>query len=267
MYALIVVATTVAAEACPAPVDRPAWLEAANAAELAWVNADLPALQAGIDLVLVSVPCLSERLRREDVAQLHRLVGLAAVVARDTDAAQRAFAAARSLEPDFAFPPELVPPGNPIALAYAALPAPGGTQSPVPAPARGEILFDAEASTWRPTERPTLLQLVAADGTVSASAYLRPGDAMPGYPARAVSAGSTGRGARLPLLVGASVGMVTAASLYAGAFATEDAYYASTDLDEMERLRGETEALAWTAAGVGLVATATGALAVFGAKW
>lgn len=267
MLPLILLAGVARAETCVDRVDRVAWRQASAVAEAAWVSADLPALQAGIGKVLESVPCLSERLDRGDVAQLHRLVGLAAVVARDNDGAQRAFAAARAVEPGFAFPVELVPPGNPIALAYVALPAPGGAQTPVPSPARGEILFDAESSTWRPAERPTLLQLVDPDGTVSTSAYLRPGEAMPAYPTSAVASGSTRRGARLPLLVGASVGAVTAASLYVAAFATEDAYYASTDLDEMDRLRGESEVLAWSAAGVGLVATATGALAVFGASW
>ena len=125
------------------------------------------AFKGATDQLDAAVPCLSEPLPPGLVAEVHRTKGIRAFGERDSAGAQQMFAAARTIEPGFRFPYNLIPDGNPIRDAYLALDLGARTTEELPPPGRGDLRFDGYTSRARPTSWPTVVQHVQADGTVS----------------------------------------------------------------------------------------------------
>ncbi|MEZ4321732.1 MAG: hypothetical protein R3F61_29930 [Myxococcota bacterium] len=194
-------------------------------ASAAYEAADLRAFEIAVEDTRRALPCLGRPLTSSVVAQLHRIEGLAAFVASDTDHVLSAFGGARRLEPDFVFPDSWAPAGNPVRDLYDR----GQPDSPVveaPLPPSGTLRFDGRPTRERFTEHPTLYQWVELSGNVVRSAYLWPSDPLPPYPTVAPIAQK--RSARVPLLVAGGVGLASGAALLGGAAAARSAYDSDT---------------------------------------
>jgi len=154
-------------------------MAAVRRAEQAHADLDVAELQDGAQAAIDAVPCSDDTVGRRDAARLHRVVGLSAFSEQQRDVATRAFAAARSADPQFDFPRDVVPQGHPLRTYYTALPLDAGTSQPVGAPVGFVLRLDGVPSTQRPLSWPTLAQVVDGGGRVVTTVYLWPEDPLP----------------------------------------------------------------------------------------
>ena len=258
---------TAVAVVAPGPVARAACVDGASTARLvvvmedaeaAFARLDLDGFQAAVDEGAALVPCLEATLSRAQVARYHRLQGLRAWLVRDTERSQRAFLAARTIEPAWRFPVELVPEQHPTRAAYMALPLEELSMQAVEVPEGARLYVDGRVAQERPGNLPSLLQLEDGEGALRWSVYAGPGEALPAWPAGLDGTGEAPAW-RMPLVVG-SVGSALASGVLLGLAATSAARYEDpqTPLSSLDGLRNRTNGL--------LVASAvTGGLAVGGA--
>lgn len=269
---LILALSHLATAACPA---KSADIDAAlDDAEASYTAMDLDRFGAAVTTATADAACLAERPPRATIAHLHRVEGLHAYFAgKDPDRAAKAFAAARSIEPAYAFPETLVPAGHPVAQTYGSLDPAGVKSEAIAAPAHGRVEVDGRASATRPSDRPALVQVIGEEGAVSGSAYVWPGDALPDYAVavarvKAASAKPNPWVHRAPLLGLAAASLATSAGLLAMAADGRAEFDASPTLGsdasdsersayrkELEANQASTNGLAYggyAAVGVGL---------------
>ncbi len=132
--------------------------------------------QAAVDLL----PCIEEPFRAPDAARYHRVQGLRHYLAADEEGASAYFAAARFAQPDYKLPTSLVPSGHPAQQLYAGADSFAVATEAVAAPL-GTVTFDGRSTLERPATRPTIVQVLDADGAVLLTDVLEPGEAMPSY--------------------------------------------------------------------------------------
>ena len=231
-------------------------------AELAKAESALAALDASafrslVDETGLLLPCLNEPVSPRLAANLHRVIGIRAVGDRDP-LAERAFAAARHIEPNYQFSLSLIPEGNPVREAYDTAPYHKRSTEAVQQPESGQIYVDGTPSDTRPLSWPAVIQWVDGEDDVRFSEYVLPGEALPVYPEWR----STTDSDRPPIaLIATSLGLgAVSAGLYGVALA-EQARYKDTvnqpvPYDELEGLRRTTNGL--------VVASALGATAAVG---
>ncbi len=218
--------------------------------------------------------CLVGPATPEQAAHLHRLLGLQAFVQGRRDRTIQAFAAAQRVDPTYVLPPERFPQAHPITQLYRqAMDQPWETV-PVKPPLGAETWFDGVRSPERPQGVPTVMQLVAFDGTTLVSSYLWPEEPLPGIPAGLLNppppttSSYTPRlevqtpgsgGPHLPLAVSAGISAMAAAGSYGLALATASDYRNNPhDNAELEALRSRANALVYVSGGLGTVALGTG---------
>lgn len=254
--------------ACDLQYTRVQLADAMALAEASYAAADVDAFQKSATVVIDAVPCASELLRPPDASRFHRLMGLVAFVARDTESAQRSFAAARAIEPNYTWDPNLVPPGHPLLFAYGAVSASNPELSPFSPPAGVTVHVDGSPAVTRPAAWAAIVQLTDTRDQLTLTRYLRPSDTMP-FPAEPLPVKTVAKrpGLRTPLLVGAGVAALAAGALYGASAAVQADYMASTDHREMEELKGTNQALVYTSGGTAGVALATALVAVFATSW
>jgi len=226
-------------------------------AESALAALDAQAFRSHVDGTGLLLPCLGELVSPRLAANLHRLVGVRAFGDRDP-IAERAFAAARHIEPNYQFSLSLIPDGNPVRDAYDQVEFNKRSTLPVDRPRVGQILVDGSPAEQRPLSWPALVQWVDDDQTVQFSDYILPGQPLPDYPRWEVQQEQ----GRAPVgLLATSVGLgVVSASLYGVALA-EQARYKDTvndplPTDQLDGLRRSTNGL--------VLASALGATAALG---
>jgi hypothetical protein len=144
-------------------------------AQLAYNDLDDAGFKASLERALEALPCLEELIPRPLAASIHRYVGIGHFLERDHNRAQMAFAAAKSIEPNYRFPESLVPTDHPLFDDYDAPPPASPMFEAAPALSGGYYTFDGSPGSQRPTDRPTIAQVMRDDGAVAATAYLRPG--------------------------------------------------------------------------------------------
>lgn len=173
--------SSVAAAACP---DR-ATLNELNRdmerAENAYQNLDLDGFNSSSDALRTDLSCLGEPMTRVVAARIHRIEGLRGHLDGDRRAASQSFAAARSLDPDYSFPEDMVPEGSPELELYTAMDISLGATQKVDPMIDGYVLFDGRVGDARPTDWATVVQVINEDGEVNVNSYLRPGQPMPSY--------------------------------------------------------------------------------------
>lgn len=246
--------------ACPAPVGTDAVQGALDTAELAFANLDVTAFDGATDAALGLLPCVSEPMSRQLAASVHRFVGLRRFVDRDLDAARSSFAAARSIEPGFAFASSFVPDDNPVRVEYAAIDPATGAGAEAPPVDGGYLLFDGSIGTTRPTSFPTIVQVMNGDGTVSQTAYLSPGQALPTYAIGTPDLPGPDHPLRAPLLASGGGALVLAGALYGLAWVSRSNYDdpAIETEAQLDALRAQTNALTITSFVAGGVALGLG---------
>ncbi len=260
------VAESPAQDACPTTPSRTTLELTAQleAAERSYRNADVEGFVAAAEQIDAVLPCIAEVVPRSLIARVHRTNGMRAFVDRDPDAATDAFAGAKSIEPDYAFPSDMVPEQHPMAALYRDAPE-TATTSPSPRPLDGSLLFDGRRSLDRPYTRATLLQRVVDDEVV-ATWMLRPGQPTPDYPVWTEEAAKKGFGTSKILLVGAGVAALAAGGTYLAAGSNRSAYL-NGPVEHKDALRSRTNALVITSAGVGAAAVGLGTGAVLVGRW
>lgn len=234
---------------------------------------DQAAFHSAETAMLTDLGCLTETVPRSLAAGIHRVVGIGHFLDHETDGAERAFAAARAIEPAWHFPSAIAPAGHPLLTAWEARPVAALASTPLPAPATGDVLLDGRSARSRATELPAIFQRVSEDGSISQSAYLAPADPVPDYPtAPPVTVGSTTqvkeKHTSVPIAAIAAAGAAAAVGTYAvaGVYAGD---YRNNDHDDAEltALRSKANSLSLTAAGIGGVALGLGVTAVIVGRW
>lgn len=273
--------------ACPATsADLTSSLEAAEAA---FGDMDTAGFLTATNRATAEANCLTESVPRSLIARLHRVEGLRAFVDKDADRAARAFASARAIEPAYTFPEALVPAEHPVRTQYTAVdPAAGGVTTAA-TPTSGYLTFDGRNTISRPTERPSLAQLVADDGAVSQSRYLWPEDTLFTYPGSASVAASTGgtsggatstgssastatkaerKGPNVPLAIAGGAALLASGATFLVANGAHSAYYADDVAPgDLEGLRSKTNTFVIVSAGTGVAAVGLGIGAVVAGHW
>lgn len=242
---------------------------AIDAAQASWADLEFETFVKNTDKIRGMVPCLSEELIRPHAARLHRFEGLRAFVDEDTEAAKAAFAASRTIEPNYRFPTSIVPEGNPVHEVYDAKEAREPAQETIGAPKEGRIQLDGSLSLQRNTDLPMVVQLFDDEGAVTTTTYVHPGEPLPAYDALPIGASGgynydgTGKALRVPLGVGAALTGVAAIGLYSVAVSKKSKWNNDdTPMDELDALRTTANTFGAAGIGVGVVAVGLGTGAV-----
>lgn len=278
---LLFLLARVSTAACPGAVTSADLTAALDAAKIAYGNLDVTEFRAAMTRVDASLPCTSEELTPHVAAEVHRFEGLLGFLDRARDRSLTAFAAARSIEPNYRFPESLVPVGNPVLADYDALDPDSSQPMRVGEPVAGRILFDGVEVAARPRNFPTLLQLVDEDGAVTTTTYLWPGEALPTYAAREVTVANAGppvagralagglkTGPNTGMMAGAVTSAVVAGLLYGGAAVVHGRYQDSeTSIDSLDGLRTVNNSLVLASGASAALAVGLGTSALLVARF
>lgn len=260
--------------ACDAPADTTAITSAISDAEATFADLDIAAFKEATDRIRAVIPCLQDPVTRRVAAEVHRFLGIRAFGDRDP-AAPTYFAAARSIEPDYVFPPELIPEGNPLHQVYRSIDLTTGRSVPVSEPAGGYLQFDGRSGAERPAAWPTLFQRFDSSGAVVDTRYLHPGDPLPDYPVKRVRIVVVDPGpepvepivpvrpppspARTPLLVGALSAAAATGVMYGMAGVAKGTFNdPSTPDADLDALRRRANTLSVASAVTGTVGLGLG---------
>lgn len=261
---------------CSAPITVLQLEARLEAAQAAYVRMDVDAFADKLDVARAALPCLVEPLGPRDAARYHQIEALAAFVRQDD---LRAFSALRSLfvaDPSYALPAEITPPGNPLtSLVDAARAGGGGAGAPVAVPEGYVLRIDGAQSDARPNDRPFIVQMIVS-GRPLYSGYLQGGDPLPEGVAPAVAVATPGplpteptpparRALSVPLVGGAGVSAIAAAGLYGWALSMRGDYddlQSGLSREELDALRGRTNAAVYASAGAGALSVGLAGVAV-----
>lgn len=232
-------------------------------AEAAFSTLDLDGFQQAMDESAVLVPCLDVVVPRPTAARYHRLQGLRAWLVRDDDRASRAFLSARRVEPAYRFGTDLVPEGHPTRTAYMSLPMDDAILEDLAPTPSGAFLVDGRREDRKPSNLPTMVQLIDDAGKVRWTRYTWPGDPLPPFPPD-MMAEAQGHPWRVPLIVTSATSAVAAGTLYALASRSFNKWNdPNTPEDEGDRYRAQTNGLFAGSVGTGALAIGAG----IGAAW
>lgn len=211
------------------------------------------------DLTL-TVACLREPIDASFAAHVHRVVGMRAFIGRQGEDVTGAFSAARAADPTYVWPETILPEGHGLRDQLREAPTLDAVR-PLPRPRAGVLRFDGVEGLERPTDRPTVMQVLDADGEVVATGWLHPTDALLPYDARrpVLPPLPTGpRRVRSSLLVAAVTGTVASAGLYGWAAAgPSQGFEKASDLDEILSAQRSTNTLVTLSAVSGSVAVSS----------
>lgn len=135
-------------------------------AERAVRTQDQAALERAFVEAQAQMLCVVEPLSPSDVAAYYRLGAMRHFVAKERDLAARWFGAARTLEPGWSLPLDLVPDPHPMRTAFVEAALPAASTVDLPEPARGRLEVDGRPARDLPTGRPWVLQWRDGDGRV-----------------------------------------------------------------------------------------------------
>lgn len=254
-------------------------------AEQAFSDLDVDGFRMATDTAATRLPCVRQEISRELSARYHRFVGLRAFVDREQAKAVSAFAAARTIEPNYEFPETFIPSGNPVMNSYQALDVAMDEWETFTPPTEGSIHLDGRVVTQRSTRFPVVYQFFDGEGGILESAYVFPEQRLPAYPgsgaellvvseAPAVAVPVLEEPVKLKsgphkgLLISAGVG-AAAAGVFYGAAAMQVGTYndPETENARLESLRRSINSKVVVSAAVATISVGTGASAFLVAKW
>lgn len=266
---MLIFVVSISQAACPVERTLAELGAALDEVEAQWGN-DPQAFEAAIATQRSIVTCLGRKVSSELAARVHRAEGLVAFVARDSEAAQRAFAAARAADPTLSLPASMAPEGGPLSAAWSALPVVDRSVG-LPMAADGELALDGSyrwsaapgGDRWQalaPAERPFVLQAVTTDEVALWTAWVPDSSRLPDY-RRELD--DDAPGARWAWWAAGGAAVAGGAVLGA-AYAADEHYRGSTTVAEADERRGLVNGLAGTSAGLGVAALGLGVVAVAG---
>jgi hypothetical protein len=238
--------TSIAAAACLKASSVPEVETRLGEAEVAWSALDATGFDRALDEAALLLPCLTEIAPPAFAARYHRTVALRAWGDGDVERASWSMLAARTLDPAYVFPDDLLAPDHELRVAFAGLAAePGPTRHP-PRPVGGRLYVDGDSAGRLPTDRSALAQLQDHDGALQ-TRMLRPGEPLPAY--RAVPRVRNG------VLVGSAVVAATGLGFYGAAWAANSRFWSpDTDPTDLERVARTSRT--WTGLSAGCVSAA-----------
>jgi len=269
------------AEDCAEDFGPQAIVNSLEVAEEAFSDLDVDGFRMATDSATARLPCVRQELSRSLSARFHRFVGLRAFVDREQAKAVSAFAAARTIEPDYEFPETFIPSGNPVMNTYLALDVAMDEWEMFTAPSSGSIHLDGRVATRRSTRFPMVYQYFDAGGAVQDSAYVLPDQRLPAYPGSGAALLETtesvatiaepeapGDGPHTGLLIGAGAGSVAAVVLY-GVAASQLKTYRDVDTEESELqpLRKSINSKVVASMTIATLSAGAGASAFLVARW
>ncbi len=241
-----------------------AFQSAAQEGEAAFAQLDLARLRRAADEALQALSCLREPIDASQAAAFHRLMALLAFTEQDQPRVLREFHAARRLQPGYAIPEEVAPPGHPLVRLYEqALQADEGELVPLAPPRRGYVLVDGVRGAPWPSGISAIVQVFDASGELVETVLLQPGMEPPAWgppPATTPEA----RRRRFLLGAGAGTSAFLSGLFYAGAWLTY-AQFERTEfetVEEAESLKSVNNALFYSSLGFGVAAAGLGVTAV-----
>ncbi len=162
--------------------------------------------------LLTELACMDELVSSQFSARVHRVLGLRARVAEGSDdIARMSFAASRRIDPTYTWPADVIGPEEPERILYLSVPPGMVVFEEAPRPREGTVFFDGEETLSRPSNVPTLYQRFDGQMRIIETAWLSPGQSLPGYAMkREVVEPEQERGGASPLR---TVGTVLSSSL------------------------------------------------------
>ncbi|MCB9675584.1 MAG: hypothetical protein H6737_10735 [Alphaproteobacteria bacterium] len=235
-------------------------------AEDAFANLDEEGFVEARDELLTGIECATEALTSSAVAGYFRVRALDAHLRRAPEDLKLNVAAMAEIDP---MPPSssVTPRGHPVRNAWEAAKAAGpGPTRPLPVPSGGRIRIDGRDTLDFPTERPTIIQLVNAEGALDWTRVIEVGGLPPEYAEasedyrqkyeNAIIVSAPRKPIELPILAG--VFGAGAIGTYAATFHTRSKFFSEPDPTELRTLRNNNNALVVTSAGLGAVALGLG---------
>jgi len=258
-----VFASAVQAQAadCPDPRSTSDLRASLERAQATFAELDVAGFADAVSRAERDLPCVNDTVSRSLAAEYHRFVGLKAFVDQDPATSTLSFAAARAIEPAYRFPESFIPPGNPIIEEYDAVDISAGAHTAVAAPVSGTLRFDGREELQRPDAWPTVVQLVSDTGAVTWTAYVRQGQPLPAYDARALpkappSGGESARGGGPNVaLLGGGAGSLALSAVFVGLAAGAHARFAdeTTPYDQVDHYARKANTMSTTGAVVGVL--------------
>jgi len=249
--------------ACPEPIPADVLDARVTSAEVAYGDLDVDGFRRAIEETALAVPCLHVVIAPSLAARTHRALGLGLYVDGEEARAAEAFAAARSVDSTIDLPAALVPPGHAVRDLFVRIDLSSGTRAEVPPPASGWLAFDGTRGDERPSDWPTIAQVLDADGAVVASDYALPGEPLPAYQvSTAWKARKPARGVLLGVAGGLALG---AAFAYGLGVASENNFHEphpDWDRDDLLAARARTNGLTVTAVVLGTAALGSAAAGI-----
>jgi len=231
-------------------------------AMVSYGDLDIPAFRESVGELVSLVECLEESIARPTAAEFHRVQGLAAFLDHDEQLCRQRFAAARAIEPDYDFPVNIVPDGNPVLRYYRVLDPNQGAKTTLPYPAEGSIRLDGTPRLERHPDLPVIFQRMDEGGAVVETLVLGPGVSPPTYEVgKAPRPVSANRTLKRALLVAGGGALLAAGGVYGAAYGSRNSFKKNnTELSptELQRAIKRNHTLVYTSAAVGVVGLGLG---------
>ena len=250
---------------CESSVSTTAVESVLTEATTALASLDVGVFKQKVDEAEAQLRCVDEAVSPQLAAELHRLVGIRAFGNRDP-IAERAFAAARYIEPNYEFSQSLIPERNPVRIEYDRAPWHDRATTGIERPASGALYVDGTPSTERPISWPAVIQWVDDSEDVRFTDYLLPGQPLPEYPLW-VAPVTPDRKPPTVLVVSSVAAGLASGVLYGVALGQEARYKDVVNQPvpdkQLDDLRRKTNTLVLASAISGTAAIGTGAVIVF----
>jgi len=265
------------ASAWGAPCEKASVLDlesATSSASQAFAALDLGAFEKARDEALGVLPCLDERITGSVVAGYYRVLAMDAFIAQDLDAAEAAFGAAILAYPSYRLPSNVAPRNHPLRQRYeAAAVREWEVPAAVPVPLEATLLIHGRHQLEHSEDRPTVVQLLDAQGEVSWTEYIAVGAQIPEYEAAPEDMRSQYLEQRVimapphrhpyALAVASGTLLVSSLTMLVGASASRATFDdVETPYDDLASLRGRINGLNIGSAVTGVGGVALGTVAV-----
>lgn len=260
----------VSASAANAACDTPASVSdlgmALDEAMGSFGRLEIDAFKESVQVVEQRLPCLDEPISRSAAAAYHRVIGLAHFLDRDAPRARKSFASARTVEPDYVFPTDVIPEGNPIRADYAAVDPEVGPFETAVSPKNKSVRLNGMLSIRRPVPLPVIVQVLDGRGGVQSTTLVAGGTSLPvidegALSSKPVSPRAPSSGPRKGLLVASAAGLGVAGILYGGALVTQAGFQKSDDVGSLKGRQATNNALVIGSAGVAVASLGVGTAA------
>jgi len=251
------------------------FVAASAKAEEAFASMDIVTLSAVKGYAMDLLPCLDAKVTTREAATFHRMVALAAFTAGDEDLVLAEYHAARRLEPGYAIPEDVVPPGHRLRELYdQSVDADEGELHAMMPPTGGHLVVDGIRGAPRPDGISVIVQVFDAEGTLAETVLLEGGEPTPSWapelpaplPPPPVEPepepSASGSRGRTVTWIATGVAAAAAGGLYFAASEAHTEYYESGLVgDEREAIRKKNNTLFFSSVGAGVLAAGLGVTA------